>query len=130
MLLVSAHAAGTFRSGNFPSRMFLCLKMGKEFQLFLACISLGGDRVRTSQIQQDKCVSNQQGAGTKIPPFSLPIVTPSLLPVRDASSVESMVYWPCCFRGGHCDTNTTLLQHIFQNDFGKVSGFKLVHTVI
>lgn len=75
-------------SGDFPSRMFLFLKMGKEFQLCLACISRGRGSMRMSQIHWGKSVHNQQGAGTTIPPFSLPIVTPSLLSLDDASSID------------------------------------------
>lgn len=93
MPLASAHAPGTFGNRGFPSRMFLFLKMGKEFWLFLGCISLGGHRMRICQIQQGKSVSTQQGAGAKVPPFSLPTVILSLLPVGGASSIGSMVYW-------------------------------------
>lgn len=102
MLLLSAHFVGTFGNGDFPSRMFFCLKMGKEFQLFLACISLGGGRVRTSQIQQGK--------------VCLPIVTPSLFPVGDTSSIRSMVYWPCWFRGGLCDTKHNIVPTHFPKE--------------
>jgi len=39
MLVVSANAAGTFHNGDSPSRMFLCLKMGKRVSA-ISCLHL------------------------------------------------------------------------------------------
>lgn len=71
--------------------------------------------MRISQIQQGKSVLTQQGAGTKIPPFGLPTVTLSLLPVGGASSIGSMVYW---LWGSEAATMTQIHHH--SNTFPKL----------
>lgn len=62
---------------------YFCVWKWEKSQVFLACISLHGKTVGTSQRNQHKSVRKQQERGAALSPFSLPIFIPSLLSVGD-----------------------------------------------